>query len=80
MKRVKRLWFTDDRIFIETGDYIIQSQLLKFFPRLRAAGDAQRADWHESYFGLHWDSIDEDISFESFSWADNDPARYYHMV
>jgi len=80
MKKVKRLWFTDDRIFIETENNNVQSQLLQFFPRLRAADNSQRADWNESYFGLHWDSIDEDISFDSFAWTDNDPLRYWHSA
>ena len=79
MNKVKKLWFTDDRIFIETNDNNIQSQLLQFFPRLRAANDVQRTNWNESYFGVHWDAVDEDISFESFSWADNDPLRLYHQ-
>ncbi|MDR1937695.1 MAG: DUF2442 domain-containing protein [Tannerellaceae bacterium] len=34
--------------------------------------------WSESPFGLHWENIDEDISFESFSWGDNDPQTLYH--
>jgi len=32
MKKVKRLWFTDDRIFIETENNNVQSQLLQFSP------------------------------------------------
>jgi hypothetical protein len=80
MKKVKKLWFTDDRICIETDNNTVQSQLLRFFPRLQAADDVQRADWNESYFGLHWDSVDEDISFDSFAWSDNDPLRYWHSV
>ena len=29
--------------------------------------------------GLNWETIDEDISFESFHWPDNDPLRLYHQ-
>ena len=35
-------------------------------------------EWKESFFGLHWENIDEDISFESFNWEDNDPVKLYH--
>ncbi|MDR0811980.1 MAG: DUF2442 domain-containing protein [Paludibacter sp.] len=80
MKQVKQLWFSDDRIFIETDKNGIQSQLLHFFPRLATANDKQRNKWNESFFGLHWNSIEEDINFESFSWADNDTKRLYHVV
>ena len=79
MKSVNKLWFENERIFIETIDGEIKSQPMLFFPRLRQATDMQRAQWTESYFGLHWENIDEDISFESFTWEDNDPLTlYYH--
>ncbi|GHT44317.1 hypothetical protein FACS189438_2740 [Bacteroidia bacterium] len=77
MKTVKKLWFEDGRIFIETLTGGIQSQDMRFFPRLSRATDKQRSEWTESYFGLHWENIDEDISFESFTWEDNDPMTLY---
>jgi|TergutMp193P3_1026864.scaffolds.fasta_scaffold50300_1 hypothetical protein len=80
MKTVKRLWFEDERIYIETMSGEIQSQPLCFFPRLRQADDRQRSQWTESHFGLHWEKMDEDISFESFTWGDNDPLTLYHSV
>jgi hypothetical protein len=73
MKTVNKLWFSNDRIYIETAQGYVQSQPMRFFPRLSRATDEQRSEWTESHFGLHWEKIDEDISFESFTWADNDP-------
>jgi len=55
-----------------------QSQPLRFFSRLRQATDIQRSEWTASHFGLHWEKIDEDISFESFTWDDNDSLTLYH--
>ena len=80
MKTVKKLWFDDERIYIETVDGEVQSQPMRFFPRLSRANAMQRSEWTESYFGLHWEKIDEDISFESFTWDDNDPLTLYHHV
>jgi len=40
---------------------------MRFFPRLRQATNIQRSEWKASHFGLHWEKIDEDISFESSS-------------
>jgi len=80
MKTVNKLWFDNERIFIETIDGKKQSQPMRFFPRLQCATDNQRAKWTESHFGLHWEKIDEDISFESFSWGDNDPLTLFHNV
>ncbi len=76
--RVVRLWFDDGRLFIETAKKEVLSQPLRFYPRLAAATDAQRAGWEQSYGGLHWAAIDEDISFESFRWGDDDPTRLWH--
>jgi hypothetical protein len=78
MRTVERIWFNNDRIFIKTTNGGVQSQHLRFFPRLRNSSDNQRAEWSESPFGLHWSSIDEDISFESFTWPDTDPHTLYH--
>ena len=78
MKTVNKLWFKDERIFIETVNGEVLSQPMRFFPRLRRATDLQREEWTESHFGLHWEKIDEDISFESFAWDDNDPQTLYH--
>jgi hypothetical protein len=80
MNKVKQLWFDDERIYIETVNDEIQSQPMHFFPRLQTANTIQRAEWTESHFGLHWEKIDEDISFESFTWNDNDPLTLYHQV
>ena len=79
MKTVKKLWFDDERIYIETVNGKVQSQPMRFFPRLRRASVMQRLEWTESHFGLHWEKIDEGISFESFTWDDNDPLTLYHQ-
>jgi hypothetical protein len=78
MKTVEKLWFNNDRIFIKITKGGVQSQPLHFFPRLRNSSDSQRAEWSESSSGIHWNSIDEDISFESFTWPDTDPHTLYH--
>ena len=78
--KVNKLWFFDERLFIETNKKEVLSQPLRFYPRLKNATDVQRKDWKQSYGGLHWAVIDEDISFESFYWSDNDPLRLYHQV
>ena len=76
-KTVNRLWFENDRIFIENANGEVLSQPLRFFKRLTKATEKQRSQWSESPFGLHWEKIDEDISFESFTWNDNDKLSFY---
>ena len=77
MKTVNRLWFENNRIFIEIKNGEILSQPMHFFKRLSNATEWQRSQWSESPFGLHWEKIDEDISFESFKWKDNDKLTLY---
>jgi len=79
MKTIKNLWFTDKRIYIENVNGEVFSQPIHFFPKLSKATDEQRTEWNESFFGLHWENLDEDISFESFTWDDNDPNSYYYQ-
>jgi len=76
MKTIKKLWFADERIYIENANGEVLSQPMFFFPRLTDATDKQRSEWAESFSGLHWENLDEDISFESFTWADNDPLTF----
>jgi hypothetical protein len=80
MKTINNLWFENDRIFIETVKGEKLSQPMRFFPRLQKASVAQKKQWTESPFGLHWNKIDEDISFESFKWADDDKLSYYYVA
>ena len=65
-KDLKRLWFSDERIFIETVQGTVKSMHLEWFPRLKNATPAEREDYELSAMGIHWEAIDEDLSFEGF--------------
>jgi hypothetical protein len=78
MKTVNKLWFDNERVYIETIDGEVRSQHMLFFPRLQEATNKERSQWTESHFGIHWKRIDEDISFESFCWDDKDPLTLFY--
>lgn len=65
-KDLKRLWFSDERIFIETVQGTVKSMPLEWFPRLKNATPSEREDYELSAMGIHWEAIDEDLSFEGF--------------
>jgi len=65
-KDFKKLWFTDERIFMETVQGVIKSMPLDWFPRLLNATQSDRENYSLSPLGIHWESIDEDLSFEGF--------------
>ena len=72
--KIKRLWFEDNKIFIQTEDEKHLWQSLLWYPRLLYASDEQRNDYRLSYSGIHWSSIDEDMSFESFFYSHPEPV------
>lgn len=68
--KVIKLWFEDGRIYVtnDKGETLYQS--LKFYPRLLVATDEQRAKYELWDYGIRWDEIDEDMSYESFYYDD----------
>ena len=63
---VQKIWFYNKNIFLKTNDGIEKSMPLKWFPRLEKASSTQRNNFELSPFGIHWEEIDEDLSFEGF--------------
>lgn len=63
---IQAIWFQDDRIFIRLASGEERSMPLEWFPRLSNASPAEREQFELSAFGIHWPSLDEDLSFEGF--------------
>lgn len=63
---VQKMWFDNKNIFLKTNEGIEKSMPLKWFPRLEKATPKQRNNFELSPFGIHWEEIDEDLSFEGF--------------
>lgn len=71
---MKRLWFAEDRLYIEDREGHIYHQSLLWYPRLAQATDKERADYELSNEGIHWSNVGEDVSFESFSEMPSEPS------
>jgi hypothetical protein len=65
-ERVKDVRFTEDALVVDLMDGRTLSVPLVWYPRLRSATLAQRANWRVAGggFGIHWPDIDEDLSTE----------------
>ena len=63
---VNKLWFDNNKIFIQTDDEKEFGQSLLWYKRLLNATEQQRNNYYFSYSGIHFPDIDEDVSFESF--------------
>lgn len=70
----KRLWFEDERVYIETDDGRTLWQSILYYQRLRTATEAQRNVYQLGAFGIHWEELDEDISYESFKYDNPEPT------
>lgn len=73
--KARKIWFEDGRIHLTTDDGRTASLLLKAFPRLYNATEEQRQNYTLSPFGIHWEELDEDLSFEGFFYEDAKPKN-----
>ena len=60
----KDVRFDDDNLWVELNDGRILGTPLAWFPRLLNATQEQRGKFELSVRGIHWESLDEDISVE----------------
>jgi hypothetical protein len=74
--RVAGVRFTDKALAIELKDGREISAPLSWFPRLAAATPEQRKQWEISAagHGIHWPSIDEDLSVDGLLRGQPAPA------
>ena len=63
---IKNVWLTDEAIHIETSDGRQAKELFSEFPRLQFATPEQRKKYTLNNFGIHWDNLDEDLSYDGF--------------
>ncbi len=68
--KIIKLWFADGRIYVTTDQGETLYQSLKLYPRLLVASDEERANYELWEYGIRWDAIDEDMSYESFYYED----------
>lgn len=59
-----KVWFTKDMLYVQLQDGREIGVPLLWFPRLRKASEEQLKGWRliGNGVGIHWESIDEDIS------------------
>jgi len=61
---VKNIRFDEYNMWVELSDARTLGVLLAWFPKLMHASPDERNDFELSPRGIHWDSLDEDISIE----------------
>ena len=71
---IKKIWFDQEYIYGKDEEGRTLRQSLLWYPRLAAASDKERESYQIGFDGIHWRNLDEDISFESFSYEDAEPT------
>ena len=61
-----KVWTTDTEIWIEREDGTRGFESFVDYPRLREATQEERNAYEVLPYGLHWEALDEDLSFEGF--------------
>lgn len=68
------IWFDAEHIYCHDEEGQEYSQSLLWYPKLRMATNEERAAYTFGLDGIHWRGLDEDISFESFTYDDSEPT------
>ena len=71
----KAVHFDDDRMWVHLADGRIIAAPLAWFPRLLTASPEQRAQFELSPRGIHWETLDEDISVDGLLAGNGDLAQ-----
>ena len=76
MEKVIKIRLTDTEIWIQTEDRKTASEMFADYPRLKYATQEQRKNYTTDDFGIHWEDLDEDLSFEEFFQKKNETLLY----
>lgn len=74
--KIIKIWFDCNYLYGEDENGTIYRQSLLWYKNLRNATDEQREKYTFGYDGIHWRDIDEDVSFESFTYEDAEPTKF----
>ena len=64
----RRVWFDEERVYVELNDGRVVGSPLAWFPRLQGATAEQRNHFELTAgdYGIHWEELDEDLTAGGF--------------
>ena len=62
--QIENIKITDNDVLVLFKDGTVGKETFSDYPSLAKATQKEREDFTVSYFGIHWPSLDEDLSFE----------------
>ena len=61
-----KIWLTDDAVHIMTDDGREAKEMFADYARLKNAPREALEDYTANSFGIHWNSLNEDLAYENF--------------
>ena len=75
---IEKIWITDTAIWIRTDEGKEACEKFNDYPRLRNATQEQRLNYEADAFGIHWEDLNEDLSYEGF-FPKQEPTTLYKL-
>ena len=63
---IDKVWIDKEAVYIQTNKGKIYNEHFADYPRLRDASQKQRNNFEYDNIGIHWEEINEDLSFNGF--------------
>ena len=73
--KISKIWFDGEWLYGLGDDGKTYRQSLLWYKDLLKASDAERKEYEISTIGIHWPSLDVDVSFESFTYEEAEPSE-----
>lgn len=80
MMKIKKIWFDGEWLYGLGDNGKTYRQSLLWYKRLMRAPEAEREKYEISTIGIHWPSLDEDVSFESFAYPEAEPTKLQRFL
>lgn len=78
MMKISKVWLTDTAIWIRTEEGKEACEKFADYPRLKYATQEQRECFEVDDFGIHWETLDEDLCFDGF-FEKKEPTPLYQL-
>ena len=76
MNKIEKIWFDGEWLCGLGDDGKTYCQSLLWYKNLLHATDEQRQEYEISTIGIHWSKLDEDVSFDSFTYEEAEPSAF----
>lgn len=73
---IEKVWLTDTAVWVRTKDGREAYEDFELLPRLKWATTAQRENYELKHFGIRWEDVDEDLSYEGFFYEKSDSRLF----